>query len=154
MAGKRGLHLRGSRNWIADGTHSCVLLFTAMPGTQSQREAHLKGLDGAWLPGTGGWVARMFFSVLHIRLLLKPQLLNPDKASFLYKSYAAIVEDADDMSKALMDWLDEKSLGDLANTIVILTGDNWEMFGNHDRRRKQTQRDRFGKWYSWCRGRR
>ena len=140
MAGKRGLHLRGSRNWIADGTHSCVLLFTAMPGTQSQREAHLKGLD--------------FFSVLHVRLLLKPQPLNPDKASFLYKSYAAIVEDADDMSKALMDWLDEKSLGGLANTIVILTGDNWEMFGNHDRRRKQTQRDRFGKWYSWCRGRR
>ena len=61
MPGKRGLHLRRSRNWIADGTHSCVLLFTAMPGTQSQREAHLKGLDGAWLPGTGSWVATMFF---------------------------------------------------------------------------------------------
>jgi arylsulfatase A-like enzyme len=66
---------------------------------------------------------------------------NPEKASFLQKSYAAMVEDTDDMSNALMDFLDEKSPGGLANMVVMLTGDHGEMLGDHDRTRKQTQHE-------------
>jgi len=64
--------------------------------------------------------------------------LDADKIKFVRKAYTALLEDCDNLTNALLDWVDEKSPGGLDNVIVFLTADHGEMAGDWDLTRKQT----------------
>jgi len=66
---------------------------------------------------------------------------NPEISTLVRKSYTALLEDVDNFSNDLLDWLDANSPGGLDNIVVMITADHGEMLGDYELTRKQTHHE-------------